>query len=237
MDVWFLIGASFLTSTLTATIGLGGGVLLISLMAGVLPAAAIVPVHGAVQLASNASRVLLGRSHIEWRIALPFVAGAVVGAVAGSRIVVRLSFEALPLYLGVFVLAVTWIPMPTRVHQFRGQYAVLGAVQTFLSLFVGATGPMTTPFLLHAGLPRDRLVVTLGLAMTAIHVLKLTVFALAGFAFAPYAVLIGGMVGAVVLGSWVGTGLRGHVPERALRKVITALISALAVRMIVGSLV
>ena len=65
METFFLIGVSFLTSTCTAIIGMGGGIMLISAMPGLLPAAAIVPVHGAVQLASNSSRVLLGLRHIE----------------------------------------------------------------------------------------------------------------------------------------------------------------------------
>ena len=235
MDTLFLIAVSFLTSTLTATIGLGGGVLLISIMATLLPPAAVVPVHGAVQLASNSSRVLLGGPHVEWRIVGPFVGGAILGAVAGSRVVVHFSFDELPLYLGVFILAVTWLPVPGRGLRFPGQYAILGAVQTFLSLFVGATGPMTSPFLLRAGLPKDRLVVTLGVVMTVIHILKLVVFAVAGFTFAPYLPLIGGMVAAVVLGSWAGTRLRGHVPERALRTTLTLVVTALALRMIVSS--
>ena len=100
MENFFLIGASFLTSTLTATIGTGGGVVLIALMPGLIPAAAIVPVHGAVQLASNSSRVLLGVSHIDWRVVWPFVGGAVAGAVAGAGMVARMSFDHLPLYLG-----------------------------------------------------------------------------------------------------------------------------------------
>ena len=236
MEAFFLIGISFLTSTLTATIGLGGGVLLIAAMPGLIPAAAIVPVHGAVQLASNSSRVLLGMRHVDWRVVWPFVGGAVLGAAAGAGTVAQISFDRLPLYLGFFVLVVTWIPIPSRVSAFPGQFAVLGAVQTYLSLFVGATGPLTSPFLLRRGLPKNRLVVTLGTVMTAIHVLKLLVFAFAGFVFAPYLPLIGGMVVAVVLGSWVGTKLRGYVPEAALRRILKGLITVLAVRMILGSL-
>jgi len=39
-----------------------------------------------------------------------------------------------------------------------------------------------------------------------------------------------------VLGSWVGTRLRGHLPEAALRRMLKGLITVLAVRMIVGAL-
>jgi uncharacterized membrane protein YfcA len=235
METFFLIGVSFLTSTLTATIGLGGGVLLIAAMPGLIPAAAIVPVHGAVQLASNSSRVLLGVRHVDWRVVWPFAGGAVVGAAAGGSVVARISFDNLPLYLGLFVLVVTWIPLPSRAIARPGQFAVLGAVQTCLSLFVGATGPLTSPFLLRRGLLKDGLVVTLGTMMVAIHLLKLVVFAFAGFVFAPYLPLIAGMVVAVVMGSWVGTKLRGHVPEAALRRILKGLITVLALRMILGS--
>ena len=138
--------------------------------------------------------------------------------------------------LGLFVLVVTWIPIPSRAAAFPGRFAVLGAVQTYLSLFVGATGPLLSPFLLHRGLPKDGLVVTLGAVMIAIHVLKLLVFAFAGFVFAPYVPLITGMVLAVVLGSWVGTKLRGHLPETALRRILKGLITVLGVRMVLGSL-
>ena len=180
METVFLIVVSFVASTLTATVGLGGGILLISVMPGLIPAAAIVPVHGAVQLASNSSRVLMGVRHIDWRVVWPFVGGSIVGAAAGVGMVARFSFEQLPLYLGLFVLVVTWVPIPSRLMAFPGQFAVLGAIQTYISLFMGATGPLASPFLLRRGLSKDQLVVTLGTVMMAIHVFKLLVFAVAG---------------------------------------------------------
>ena len=42
MEAIFLIAVSFCTSALTAILGLGGGILLISVMPGLLPATAIV---------------------------------------------------------------------------------------------------------------------------------------------------------------------------------------------------
>ena len=42
MDAYILVGVAFFTSTLTAIIGMGGGIMLISAMPGLLPAAAII---------------------------------------------------------------------------------------------------------------------------------------------------------------------------------------------------
>lgn len=184
METLFLIGFSFVTSTLTGSIGVGGGIMLLSVMPGLLPAAAIIPVHGAVQLASNTSRVLFGLRHVRWSIFWPFAGGAVVGALLGSRLLVRLPAEQLIPVLGLFILLVVWIPFPGRAFRLPGHYALLGALQTGLSLFVGATGALTNAFLLREDLPRDRLVITAGLLMTATHLLKILVFGLLGFAFA-----------------------------------------------------
>ena len=236
METFSLIGVSFLTSTCTAIIGMGGGIMLISAMPGLLPAAAIVPVHGAVQLASNSSRVLLGLHHIEWRIFWPFLAGAILGAVVGSRAIIRLSFDYLPLYLGAFILLVTWVPIPKKSFRLPGHFAILGALQTFLSLFVGVSGPLTNAFLVREDLPKDRLVITHGITMTATHLFKILVFGFVGFAFTPHLPLIAGMIVAVVLGSWFGTKLRGHIPEDRFRKVFKALITLLSIRMIINVL-
>ena len=236
METFFLIGVSFLTSTFTAVIGMGGGIMLISVMPGLLPAAAIVPVHGAVQLASNSSRVLFGLRHIEWRIFWPFLGGAGLGAVVGSSAIVRLSFDYLPLYLGFFVLIVTWVPIPKRSFRLPGHFVILGAVQTFFSLFVGVTGPLTNAFLVREELPKDRLVVTHGIVMTATHLFKILVFGFIGFAYTPYLPLIGGMLLAVTLGSWFGTKIRHHLSESFFRKVFKTLITILSIRMIINAL-
>ena len=236
METLFLIGFSFLTSTFTGSIGIGGGIMLLTVMPGLLPAAAIIPVHGAVQIASNCSRVLLGLRYVQWRIFWPFSAGAVVGALLGSRLVMRLPTEHMPLVLGLFILLVTLVPLPAKAFRLPGHYALLGAVQTALSLFVGATGPLTNAFLLREDLPRDRLVNTAAIVMMVTHLLKVLVFGFLGFAFAPHLPLIAGMIVAVSLGSYVGTRLRGRLSETLFRRIFKGAVTVLALRMTVNAL-
>ncbi|MFT5088725.1 MAG: putative membrane protein YfcA [Candidatus Latescibacterota bacterium] len=121
MDIIFLVAASFFTSALTAVVGMGGGMLLISFMPTFLPIAAVVPVHGAVQIASNASRVLFGLRHIEWRIFWPFLGGAILGVALGSPLVMRLPSEHMPLLLVLWVLSLrrTWRLLPPWSLPFR----------------------------------------------------------------------------------------------------------------------
>jgi uncharacterized membrane protein YfcA len=88
------------------------------------------------------------------------------------------------------------------------------------------------PFLLRENLGRDRTVITHSVQMTAMHLLKVITLGILGFAFGPYLGLIAGMVIAATLGSWLGTKLRGKIPEEIFRKGIKILISLLAARML-----
>ena len=79
-----LVVLSFLCSALTAAVGAGGGLLMLSVMASTMPAAAVIPVHGIVQLGSNGGRALLARSHIAPRVTALLLAGGAAGALLGS---------------------------------------------------------------------------------------------------------------------------------------------------------
>ena len=86
-----LIIASFFTSALTAAVGIGGGLSMLALMAYVIPPFALIPVHGLVQLGSNASRAHLSATAHKLVCGCT-VSGSVlpVGASLGAMIAVQL---------------------------------------------------------------------------------------------------------------------------------------------------
>jgi uncharacterized protein len=227
-----LIAFAFLTSLTSAIGGIAGGIVLISVMPGFLPAAAIIPVHGVVQIASNVSRAAFGIRHIEWRIFRSYAIGAVAGGLLGSQIVPYIAWENMPLILGPFILLFTWMPKIDRAPTLPGTFTILGLFQTTLSLFIGVAGPLNMPFLLRENLGRDRTVITHSVQMTAMHALKVTTLGILGFAFWPYWKLVVGMVIAATAGSWLGTKFRGKIPEHIFRQGIKILITMLALRMI-----
>lgn len=236
MDNVLLIIAAFLSSSLTAVLGLGGGMLLISIMSVFLPPAAIVPVHGVVQFASNASRGAFSPKEIRRDILWPFLTGCLLGTLAGSQLVLKVPSHFLPIPLGLFILIMTWLPQIKKQLWFPGKFLSLGFVQAFLTLFVGATGPLNLPFLMRAGLTRDQLVVTAAAFMTIVHLVKIITFGLLGFAFGPHLLLMVLMVIAVISGSYAGTKLRHKVPAEMFRKGLKLLITVLALRMILKPL-
>ncbi len=235
MNPWILVAVVFFSSALTAILGIGGGILLIALMPGLLPAAAIVPVHGVVQLASNSSRAYFARRSIAWQPLLPFAAGALLGAAVGSQVVVELPAGGLPLLLGGFILLTTWLP-GIAMARWPGRFFTIGGVQTFVSLFVGAAGPLVSPLLLREGYEHRRVVATHGAMMTLLHALKSLTFLALGFSFAHWWPLIAAMVVSATAGSWVGNRLREHLPETNLRLAFKLLLTVLALRLVLSPL-
>ena len=133
LNEWLVIGAACLTSMIAAVGGVGGGTALISIMPGLMPAAAIIPIHGLTQIASNLSRALMGLKHTNWCFAGQYAIGAAIGAWLGSFFILDIEWETMPLYLGIFILILTWMPKFSSAPDLPARFTALGAVQTILS--------------------------------------------------------------------------------------------------------
>lgn len=214
----FLIACSFFTSALTAAVGLGGGIALIAIMAMVMPASALVPVHGVVQLGSNAGRALIQVKHVDWLIAVWFACGAALGAGLGGAIAVQLPAAVLKAGIGVFVLWVVWGRAPKLAHMRKRAMAAAGFASTFLSMFFGAAGPIGGSVLSTLGLTRHQFVANQAITSMMMHVFKITAFGILGFAFAPWAGLIVLMIASGFLGTLTGSHLLGRMNEAVFKK-------------------
>lgn len=105
-----LVFAAFFTSSITAVFGLSGGVLLIGLMPGALPATAIIPVHGLVQFSSTVSRAYFCRRYIRWDMLRRFLPGVCLGTFLASRFVFSINTDFISMVSGVFILFIIWVP-------------------------------------------------------------------------------------------------------------------------------
>jgi uncharacterized protein len=224
-----LVVASFFTSALTAAFGVGGGLAMLALMGLFVPVAALIPVHGAVQLGSNSGRAWHQRANVRMDVAVPFIAGSIVGAVVGAYIVVQLPDAILKLVLGLFIIAVTWTKIPGIDSLGRAGLALASAVLALTTMFVGATGPLLSSVFAQI-FPNDRkaLVATHGAAMTVQHGLKIVVFGLAGFAFGQWLPMVAMMIVSGFLGTVYGTKWLDRLPEETFRKWFRIVITLLA---------
>ena len=222
-----LIALSFVTSLITATFSLGGGSLMVAVLALVFPPTVVVPLHGTIQLGSNAGRAVVQRGHIQWSFVLWISLGGLVGTIVGGQFASRLPETALQVAIASFVLLTTWLPQPKIVGKSRVAQVIGGAVIAAVSMVVGATGPLVAVFI--KGLAdRRQLVATHATLMTLQNSFKVVMFVVLGFAFADYLPLIVAMILSGFVGTTIGSRLLVKVPEAAFRwgfKIVLTLVA------------
>lgn len=223
-----LIAASFFTSALTVSAGIGGGLAMLGLMGYLIPLGAVIPVHGVVQLGSNAGRMAALRKHVAWSPLAAFFIGALPGGFAGGLAVGKLSDPMVTVALGGFILFMAWIRLPRLSAIGTIGFALTGVVTTFMTMIFGATGPFNAVVLSKTFGDRLTFLATTAAVMTLQHLVKVMVFALAGFAFASWLPLIAAMVVTGLVGTWAGTNILRKTPESLFRLIFKLCMSVLA---------
>jgi uncharacterized membrane protein YfcA len=231
-----LSAASFLTSLITAAVGIGGGLGLLSVMPSFMPVGAVVPVHGVTQFVSNSTRFLFDFRHAETGLLPAYLAGACLGGAAGYVFVGQIPDVWLSGVLGVFILLCTWTPLVRRLGRVVTSFFSLAFIQTFLSLFVASVGLISQPVLIRQGLTKNRVIVTHAMQMSVLHGLKVFVFVVAGFPFLRYWDVMAVMIAASAAGSYAGGFFRDRIPERIGALALKGGITFFAMKMIVDTL-
>jgi uncharacterized membrane protein YfcA len=239
LDLVLLAATAFGTAVLSGILGVAGGMILLTVMLLFLDPLHAIPLHAAIQLVSNGSRVAIQRRHIDWRIAGYYSALLLPAGALGLAVLFRLPADATKLLIGLFVLVATWRPgwlllgtHPEAVRRER-RFLLLGGVVGVLNPVVGATGPLVAPFFLNLGLARQAVIGTSAACQALGHLAKIVLFAgLAGFAPTEHAALLASLCLLVVLGTWVGSALLDRVDERAFTWLYKTALTLIALRLV-----
>ena len=80
MELFILIIAAFITSSISAVIGMGGGIILLGIMAMIIPEGyMVIALHGVIQLISNTTRTYVFKKHLKNDLIKQFSIGAFLG--------------------------------------------------------------------------------------------------------------------------------------------------------------
>jgi len=231
LDLWgfiLLCGVSFVGSFTTAALGLGGGILVLATMTLFFPPSILIPLHGAVQLGSNVGRAALMFRNVFHEILPAFLIGTILGAILGANLVVALPIALLQLVLALFILYSTWAPKFQSSEPGKITFFGVGTVGAFVTMFVGATGPLIMPFASAACKKREAVVATHAMLMSIQHSLKLIAFGLLGFTFAPYIPLLVALIAFGFIGTFIGKYALNRLPERLFRIAMKTIVTVIA---------
>ena len=234
MTELFLGIVTFFTSTIAAIVGLGGGMMLITILPSFLPINALIPVHGLTQMTSNLSRAVFGYKDVQYEVIPKFLLGSFLGIGIFASILNFISLEYVPLFIGVYILLSLWSEKFNEKIKRYESYFLAGFFQTGLSIIVGATGPLSMTLLLKDYKNKDKVVATSAALMSLSHILKVFVFMYFGFVFFDYIGIIIAMVIGAIAGSWVGTKLRNIIDGKKFTIILKVLLTTLAIKVIIG---
>ena len=235
-EFYGLIILSFFTSFVTAAFGIGGGSILLAVMANIVPAKALIPVHGTIQFGSNIGRAALLLKQVDQSRLVWFTIGSSVGAVIGGNLVISLPSQIIQLALGCFIVYLVFRPSFKNSRLDKTQTILVGLSSTLLTMFVGATGPFVLAKIKGTILGSADLVATFSSMMVVQHGFKIAVFGYLGVAFHQYWGLILAMIITGFLGTFVGKKVLLKIPKSTFTRIMNAILLLLALKLIVSAL-
>lgn len=228
------------TSGLTAVLGFGGGIVLLALLLLVVDPVVAIPLHAAIQVASNGTRTVIRRHDVDWAIVgrsslLLLPAGALTVPLARAA-----PEAALQIVIALTVLVATWVPERTTLDvpaPTPAGWIGIGAVAGALNPLVGATGPLFAPLFKAASTTRQRFVGTFAGTQVAGHLAKLALFGAAGLAPTGHLPTVAAGIVGVVVGTELGSRVLDRLSEQRFRSLYLVAITGVAAYLIVDGVV
>ena len=222
------------TAALSGVAGLGGGTILIGALyaLGLTPTVAV-PLHAAIQAASNGSRTVAYFPSVEWHAAGWFLLGAVPAPFLIAPFAAHANVYAVDLLLAALIL-VSLAPEKKDAARLPLPAAMIGAgaLAAGLGMFTGATGLFISRLFLRPDWKKETVVGTLALCQLIGHLLKIAAYGTAGFSVLARPDLLWPLIAAVVLGTAAGRLLNQHLSEERFRALFKLILVALAAKLI-----
>lgn len=233
--LYVIVFGSFAAAFTNAAFANGGAMIILAVTSTVLPVSAIVPLHSTLLLGSTTSRAVVFREHIDWRIALPFLAGSVVAVAIAARLYVEIPERAIAGAIGLIMLAAIWLPAISWRPRIRHPWAIVGFMHSFISTLF-AYGAVLHAIILHTGLNRRQIVATMAAALTGMGVFKTAGYALNGFDYRPFLLTIGLSTLVAFLGTLLGKLVIDRISETLFHAVFRLFVTVTAMRMVLMSM-
>ena len=250
MDTLILIIAAFITSSISAVLGMGGGIILLGIMAIMIPEGyAVVALHGIIQLVSNFTRSFVFRQHIKKDIIRQYLPGAILGLSLSALIIFilitlfqvdsakEIKIDFLKPLIGIFIL---WFlfgrrPQPKDDHP---NFFGVGLVSGLTTVFIGATGPLIAPFFLKGKLTKETIIANKAICQTMSHAGKIPLFIFFfQFDYLAEVEVLFPLIIAVFIGTNLGKQILAFIPEKVFQLLFRGALTVIAIKLIFTAII
>lgn len=234
IPVIILIITSFFTSALSAATGMGGGVLLFSIMTLYFPLNILIPVHGVIQFLNNFFILYFLKNNLKKSLLKPFLWGAIPGILVGALLVNIILKTNIPHYI-IITLVFYTLFKPKKLPNLdlsHKNFVWVGLITGFFAMIAGAVDPVLGPFFVRKDLTKEEVIANKAFMQAIVHLAKVPVFMLLGFDYVPYLGLCFIINFACIFGTKVGIKILKKMNENAFILVFKIALFLTGIRMV-----
>ena len=188
MEYLILITTALITSSISAVLGMGGGIILLGIMAIIIPQGfLVIALHGIIQLVSNLTRTYVFKKYLRFKIINQFLIGSFIGLIISSFIILflvkyfnvnsanEIKVDFLKPLIGVFIIWYLFRKKSKKSKDNKSFYFV-GGISGISTVFIGATGPLIAPFFLNKKLTKENIIANKAACQAITHLGKIPLF-------------------------------------------------------------
>ena len=245
MELIILIISAFITSSISAVLGMGGGIILLGIMAIIIPNGyMVIALHGIIQLISNTTRTFVFRKYLKKKLIKQFLIGALIGAGFSAIIIFLLikffevssaseiKVDFLKPLIGIFIIWYLFLKGPKKEKKSKS-FIKVGSISGLASIFVGATGPLIAPFFLNSNLSKENIIANKAACQMITHLTKIPLFI---FFFNVNYIeeykLLFPLILAVFIGTNFGKKILNMIPEKLFIRLFKITLFIIAIKLI-----
>lgn len=182
---------SLFTSALSSATGMGGGVLLFSVMTLYFPINVLIPVHGIIQFFNNFFIIIFLKQHLKKSLIRPFFWGSLLGVAISAGLVNQIIKTNIPQIIIIILIVYSFfkpkkLPALEITHR---HFFWVGIITGFLGMIAGAIDPVLGPFFVRNDLNKEEIIANKAMMQAIVHLAKIPVFYFLGFDYLPYLTL------------------------------------------------
>tara|TARA_B100001245_G_scaffold106035_1_gene77275 strand:+ start:479 stop:1243 length:765 start_codon:yes stop_codon:yes gene_type:complete len=247
MEQIILIIAALITSSISAVIGMGGGIILLGIMAILIPEGyMVIALHGIIQMVSNGTRTFVFQDHIKKKLISEYLIGALIGLGLSVFIVYELmhfydvssanqiKFDYLKPIIGLYILWYLYL-RGTKKEQKSKLFIIVGFIGGLCSIFIGAVGPLIAPFFLRNDLNKENIIANKAACQIITHIGKIPIFMYffhVNYIEQSYILLP--LIISVYIGTNIGKKLLGSISEETFKMIFKVCLTIIALRLVLG---
>ncbi|AXX92159.1 hypothetical protein CPU12_01010 [Malaciobacter molluscorum LMG 25693] len=236
LDLIILIISCFLGSLITTSVGAGGGLFVIAGMSMVLPAATLLSIHALTQAGAGLVRSFIFRKYIIFKVFLLFLIGTLIGYSLSIHFLITLPEYKMKFILGLGIIILNFLPTFQIKKVTNVMIIFVGVITGFLTMFIGAMGPIVILFLGSFIKNRQYIVGTLAWCISFQNLGKSIIFGNLGFDYSAWIFLIIILILVSYLGTIIGKKLLDKSNDILFRKILKVVILILGSKLIFDSI-